>query len=144
MYIRISRRDCHVETARSDFRLGFEKHRRRDRRALPRPQAPGGGVQKLEGAAADTSTLSAEVYEKGPTSGYDEISAPWLQSRGLHGVPAVAREGLRKCKTPLFWSGVCKSTRSGKGGPPMVVLMLVAFLVLLRNRRIKLKFEIEL
>jgi len=26
----------------------------------------------------------------------------------------------------------------------MVVLMLVAFLVLLRNRRIKLKFEIEL
>ena len=76
--------------------------------------------------------------------GYDRISAPWLQSRGLHGVPAAVREGLRKCKTPPFRSGVCKSTRSRKGDQPMVLLMAFLFLILLRNRRIKLKFEIEL
>jgi len=47
-------------------------------------------------------------------------------------------------QNPADESGVCKSTRSRKGDQPMVLLMAFLFLILLRNRRIKLKFEIEL
>ena len=51
---------------------------------------------------------------------------------------------LRKCKTPLKKSGVCKSTRSRKGDRNMVYLMLVVFLSYLRKRRTKLKIDLDL
>jgi hypothetical protein len=58
---------------------------------------------------------------------------------GLHG-----DHGLQKCKTPLFKSGVCKSTWSKKGDRFMIILMLFVLLVLLRKRRTKRKIEIDL
>jgi hypothetical protein len=80
-----------------------------------------------------------EIWRWDRICGYSESSAPGLQSRSLR-----VRAGLRKCKTPLIKSGVCKSTRSRKGGFFMSFPMLLLLLLLLRKRRTKFNFQIHL
>jgi hypothetical protein len=80
-----------------------------------------------------------EVWRYDGIYGYSKSSAPGLQSRSLR-----VRLGLRKCKTPLLKSGVCKSTRSRKGRFFMSFPMLLLLLLLLRKRRTKFNFQIHL
>jgi hypothetical protein len=47
-------------------------------------------------------------------------------------------------QNPAFESGVCKSTRSRKGGFFMSFPMLLLLLLLLRKRRTKFNFQIHL